>query len=45
MITPTLAYPVGFTFQNVFIVFATIILLGILASWIASSSMNKRLLK
>jgi lipoprotein-releasing system permease protein len=43
MITPTLAYPVGFTFQNVFIVFATIILLGVLASWIASSSMNKRL--
>jgi lipoprotein-releasing system permease protein len=43
MITPTLAYPVGFTFQNVFIVFVTIILLGILASWIASSSMNKRL--
>jgi lipoprotein-releasing system permease protein len=43
MITPTLAYPVIFTFQNVAIVFSTIVLLGILASWIASSSMNKRL--
>ncbi len=43
MITPTLPYPVSFLFQNVAIVFTTIILLGVLASWIASSSMNKRL--
>lgn len=43
MITPTLAYPVVFSFQNLIIVFLTIVLLGILASWIASSNINKRL--
>jgi lipoprotein-releasing system permease protein len=42
MITPTLPYPVAFTFQNTLLVFATIITLGVLASWIASSSINKR---
>jgi lipoprotein-releasing system permease protein len=42
MITPTLPYPVSFLFQNVTIVFTTITLLGVVASWIASSSMNKR---
>ena len=45
MITPTLAYPVIFTIQNVLIVFATIVLLGILASWIASSRVTKKLLE
>lgn len=43
MITPTLAYPVVFRIQNTVIVFMTIVSLGILASWIASSSMNKKL--
>jgi lipoprotein-releasing system permease protein len=43
MITPTLPYPVGFKTQNIIIVFTTIILLGFVASYIASSSMNKRL--
>ncbi len=43
MITSTLPYPVAFTLQNALLVFATIITLGVLASWLASSSMNKRL--
>lgn len=43
MITPTLAYPVAFLVQNLLIVFMTIVSLGVLASWIASSSMNKKL--
>ena len=45
MITPTLAYPVIFSFQNVLIVFATIVLLGVIASWIASSRVTKKLLE
>jgi lipoprotein-releasing system permease protein len=44
MITPSLPYPVVFTAQNVFIVLATIILLGFIASLIASSRVNKKLL-
>ena len=45
MITPTLAYPVIFALQNVLIVLATIFSLGILASWIASSRVTKKLLE
>lgn len=45
MITETLAYPVVFTVQNVIIVLATIVLLGFIASFIASSSVSKRLLE
>ncbi len=45
MITSTLAYPVVFNFENVLIVLATIILLGILASLIASSRVSKKLLE
>ena len=45
MITPTLAYPVVFSLQNVLIVLATIISLGILASLIASSRVSKKLLE
>lgn len=45
MITPTLAYPVVFSVQNVVIVMATITLLGILASWIASSRVTEKLLE
>lgn len=44
MITPTLAYPVVFTIENVLIVMGTIITLGFIASLIASSSVSKKLL-
>jgi lipoprotein-releasing system permease protein len=44
MITPTLAYPVVFTVENVLIVLATIVTLGFTASLIASSRVSKRLL-
>jgi lipoprotein-releasing system permease protein len=43
MITDTLPYPVVFSFRNVFIVFITIVILGVLASWIASSRVTKKL--
>jgi lipoprotein-releasing system permease protein len=45
MITPTLAYPVVFSIENVLIVLATIITLGVLASLIASSRVSKKLLE
>ena len=45
MITSTLAYPVVFNIENVLIVLATIIALGILASLIASSRVSKKLLE
>ena len=44
MITPTLAYPVVFSLENVLIVLATIVTLGFIASLIASSSVSKKLL-
>ncbi len=44
MITPTLAYPVVFTLENVLIVLATIITLGFIASLIASSRVSKKLI-
>ncbi|MCZ8197879.1 MAG: FtsX-like permease family protein [Flavobacterium sp.] len=44
MITPTLAYPIVFSIQNVLIVFTTIVLLGFIASFIASSRVTKKLL-
>lgn len=43
MITPHLAYPVEFTFYNIAIVTVTILVLGILASKIASSRISKKL--
>ena len=43
-ITPTLAYPVVFTLENVLIVLATIVTLGFIASLIASSRVSKKLL-
>ena len=43
-ITPTLSYPVQYTFSNVVVVLATIIVLGILASFLASSRISKRLI-
>lgn len=45
MITPTLAYPVLFTIENVLIVFGTIVSLGFIASLIASSRVSKKLLE
>jgi lipoprotein-releasing system permease protein len=44
MITPTLAYPVVFTVENIVIVMTTIITLGFIASLIASSRVSKKLL-
>ncbi len=44
MITPTLAYPVVFSLENVLIVFGTIVTLGFIASLIASSRVSKKLL-
>ena len=44
MITPTLAYPVVFTLENVIIVMTTIVSLGFVASLIASSRVSKKLL-
>jgi len=44
MITPTLAYPVVFLFENILIVLATILPLGFIASLIASSRVSKKLL-
>ncbi|MFA9188957.1 FtsX-like permease family protein [Flavobacterium sp. FBOR7N2.3] len=45
MITPTLAYPVVFSIENVLIVMATIVSLGFIASLIASSRVSKKLLE
>jgi lipoprotein-releasing system permease protein len=44
MITESLAYPVVFNFQNVLIVFGTIVTLGFVSSLIASSRVTKKLL-
>jgi len=44
MITPTLAYPVVFSLENVLIVMTTIVILGFVASLIASSRVSKKLL-
>ncbi len=44
MVTPTLAYPVVFSLENVLIVLATIVTLGFFASLIASSRVSKKLL-
>ena len=43
-ITPSLAYPVEFKLMNVLIVLATIVVLGVIASRIASSRVSKKLL-
>ena len=44
MITPSLPYPVVFSLENVGIVMATIMVLGFIASLIASSRVSKKLL-
>ena len=43
-ITPSLAYPVEYKFVNVLIVLGTIFVLGVVASKIASSRVNRKLL-
>lgn len=43
MLSPTLAYPVRFSFLNLFIVFATIMILSFLASKIASDRVSEKL--
>lgn len=43
MITPTLPYPVILELKNIGIVLATILFLGIFASWVASTRVNKNL--
>ena len=43
-ITPSLAYPVEFKLMNVLIVLATIVVLGVIASKIASNRVSKKLL-
>jgi lipoprotein-releasing system permease protein len=45
MLTPTLAYPVVFSIENVMIVLGTIVTLGFIASLIASSRVSKKLLE
>jgi lipoprotein-releasing system permease protein len=45
MITPTMPYPTAITAFNVGVVLATIFVLGILASYIASTRVNKELLE
>lgn len=45
MITPTLAYPVVFDIKNILIVLFTIVILGFIASKIASSTVSKKLLE
>ena len=42
-ITPSLAYPVEYSFMNVLLVLATIVVLGFISSKIASSSISKKL--
>jgi len=44
MITEKLAYPVVFSFKNIAIVLLTIGILGFIASWIASSRVNRNLM-
>ena len=43
MITPTMPYPVLFEWQNILIVIMTIVILGLISSWIASGTVNKKL--
>jgi lipoprotein-releasing system permease protein len=45
LITPSLAYPVEYKLINVFIVLGTILVLGIVASKIASSRISEKLVR
>ncbi|WP_164974870.1 ABC transporter permease [Flavobacterium stagni] len=44
MITQSLAYPIEFHWSNLFLVFATVVALGGISSWIASSRVSKKIL-
>lgn len=44
-ITPSLAYPVEYSFANVLVVLATIVVLGLISSRIASSRISKKLVE
>jgi lipoprotein-releasing system permease protein len=44
MITPSLAYPVDFSIKNILLVIITLSVLGLLASFLASSRLNQKLL-
>lgn len=44
MITQSLAYPIEFHWNNLFLVFATVVALGGISSWIASSRVSKKIL-
>lgn len=44
MITTSLAYPIEFHWDNLIIVFTTVVLLGFISSWIASSRVSKKIL-
>lgn len=44
-ITPSLPYPVAFRFFNVAVVFLTILILGVIASGIASGRISKKLIR
>ena len=43
MITPTMPYPILFEWKNMAVVIITIVILGIVSSWIASGTVNKKL--
>jgi lipoprotein-releasing system permease protein len=43
MITATMPYPVLFEWKNIIIVVMTIVILGLVSSWIASGTVNKKL--
>lgn len=45
MISDTLAYPVKITIANIFVVLATVVVLGFIASLIASSRVSKKLME
>ncbi|RAV29346.1 ABC transporter permease [Sinomicrobium soli] len=45
LITPSLPYPVEIHLPNTFIVFGTIIVLGLIASWIASGRISEKLIR
>ncbi|WP_339888822.1 FtsX-like permease family protein [uncultured Flavobacterium sp.] len=45
MVNESLAYPVVFEVKNILIVISTIYILGIIASWIASSTVSKKLVE
>lgn len=44
MITPSLAYPIEFHWENLVLVFGTVVTLGFISSWIASSRVSKKIM-